>query len=86
MGLAAFNRLRRERAREAAKESQPELEADGQGETEAPGENEQEYRSRLMDSIEHATGKRPGANTKTETLEQRLAELEANGQGEQPEE
>lgn len=86
MGLAAFNRLRRERAREAAKESQPKLEADGQGDTEAPRESEKDYRSRLMDAIEHATGKRPGANTKTETLEQRAGELEADGQGEQPEE
>lgn len=86
MGLAAFNRLRREHAREAAKESQPELEADGQGETAPSDKSEQEYRSRLMDAIEHASGKRPGANTKTETLEQRLAELEADGQGEQPEE
>lgn len=82
MGLAAFNRLRRERAREAAQEPQPELEAEDQGEVAPFDESEQEYRSRLMDAIESATGKRPGANTKTETLEQRAAEIQSGSKGE----
>lgn len=37
--------------------------------------DEDERRQELMDAIEQATGRRPGVNTKTETLEQRYAEL-----------
>ena len=44
--------------------------------------DERARRAELMDAIEHATGKRPGANTKTETLEQRMAEIESGSQDE----
>lgn len=41
-----------------------------------PGDNEDdERREFLMDEIEKATGTRPGARSKTETLEQKYAEL-----------
>lgn len=65
-------------------DAEPGAQVDGQDF--GPVADEQGRRTELMDAIEQATGKRPGANTKTETLEQRLAELEAEGQGEQPEE
>ncbi|MAR74370.1 MULTISPECIES: hypothetical protein [unclassified Halomonas] len=44
--------------------------------------DERARRAELMNAIEHATGKRPGANTKTETLEQRMAEIESGSQDE----
>ncbi|MEQ5857233.1 hypothetical protein NFI08_16290 [Halomonas sp. EF61] len=80
MGLAAFNRLRRQRSEEPAQEPEAEIEAEDQGA--APAESEQERRARLMYAIEQTTGKRPGANTKTETLEQRMAEIESGSQDE----
>ncbi|MBY6111211.1 hypothetical protein KUV74_12485 [Halomonas sp. DP1Y21-3] len=44
--------------------------------------DERARRAELMDAIEQTTGKRPGANTKTETLEQRMAEIESSSQDE----
>lgn len=41
-------------------------------------DDEQQRRAELMDAIEQATGKRPGVNTKTETLEKQYAELTKN--------
>ncbi|MFJ5538542.1 hypothetical protein [Vreelandella titanicae] len=46
----------------------------GAQETEASG-SDSARRQELMDAIEADTGKRPGANTKTETLEKQYAEL-----------
>ncbi|WP_339119196.1 hypothetical protein [Halomonas sp. BMC6] len=40
-----------------------------------PSGSEIARRQELMDAIEAATGKRPGANTKDETLEKQYAEL-----------
>ena len=82
MGLAAFNRLRRQRSEEPAQEPEAEIEAEGQDQGAAPAESEEERRARLMYAIEQTTGKRPGANTKTETLEQRMAEIESGSQDE----
>ncbi|QFT84967.1 hypothetical protein FIU88_08260 [Halomonas sp. THAF12] len=66
-------------------DAEPGIQVDGQGLE--PAVDEQAYRAGLMDAIEKATGKRPGANTKTETLESRYAELAPAGdEVEQPEE
>lgn len=46
----------------------------GAQEAEASG-GESARRQELMDAIEADTGKRPGTNTKTETLEKQYAEL-----------
>tara|TARA_B100000700_G_scaffold189815_1_gene209180 strand:- start:45405 stop:45662 length:258 start_codon:yes stop_codon:yes gene_type:complete len=80
MGLAAFNRLRRQRSQEPAQEPESEIEAEGQDQGTTPAESEQQRRVELMDAIEQTTGKRPGANTKTETMEQRLAEIQTGSQ------
>lgn len=65
---------------ERSNDADPSVQIDGQGLE--PAADEQQRRTELMDAIEHATGKRPGANTKTETLEQRMAEIESGSQDE----
>lgn len=61
-------------------DAEPGAQGDGQGLE--PAGDEQQHRAELMDAIELATGKRPGANTKTETLEQRMAEIQTGSQDE----
>lgn len=59
--------------KERPDESTPGEQADEQGLD--PTADEQAHRQAMMDAIEAATGKRPGVNTKTKTLEKRYAEL-----------
>lgn len=47
----------------------PDAKANDTGVTDTSGEADNQRRAWLMDQLEDLTGKRPGANTKTETLE-----------------
>lgn len=70
MSVTGFQRRRRLQAK-AAKAPQPESIEQQRSVAQAP----EDRRAFLLDEIERLSGKRPGGNSKTETLEQRYAEL-----------